>query len=232
MCNSFQFILSCEHASNQVPPAYHTLFQKYRHLLETHRGYDMGSAELTVFLSETLQAPAILAPWSRLLVDVNRSLYRRTLFSEITKTLSPEEKRRILAEYYYPYQQEIKKIVTEQLKRGIQVFHLALHSFTPVFNGLERDVDIGILYNPERPSERAIALQWRRSMKMSRPDLKIKLNSPYRGKPDGVCARFRKELSDADYVGFELEVNQRFYRNKMEAEDVNNLILSLLSRLI
>ena len=232
MGQDFQFVLSCEHASNKIPDTYEPLFRNCRDLLETHRAYDIGSAGLTAFLSEQLRAPAVLARWSRLLVDVNRSLYRRTLFSEITKTLSKEEKQRILSDYYYPHQQAVKKIVYDSLKQNAAILHFALHSFTPVFNGIERDVELGILYNPERPTERTLALQWRKLLKKARPDLIVKLNQPYRGKPDGICARFRKELSDEEYVGFELEVNQKFYTDKREIEQINGLILSTLSRLI
>ncbi len=232
MRKDFQFVLSCEHASNKIPDAYETHFQHYRDLLETHRAYDLGSAGLTRFLSEQLPAPAVLALWSRLLVDVNRSLYRRTLFSEITKPLSKEARQRILTEYYDPHQQAVKKTVFESLRQKGAIFHLALHSFTPVFNGIKRDVDIGILYNPERATERALALQWRKLIQKTRPGLLVKLNRPYRGKPDGICARLRKELPDERYVGFELEINQKFYRDTKEAESLNRLILSTLSRLI
>lgn len=232
MKQKYQFVLSCEHASNEIPDAYGLLFKKYKHLLKTHRGYDIGSAELTDFLATNLQAPVVKAKWSRLLVDVNRSLYRRTLFSEISKILPASEKQRLLELYYFPYQQEIKETVQRVLKRDNSVFHLALHSFTPVYHGEERKVDVGILYNPERTGERRIALRWRRALKQARPDLVVKLNRPYRGKPDGVCARFRKELSDRQYAGFELEVNQKFYRDSKKAETINRLILSTISRLI
>ncbi len=228
MSAKLQLLFSCEHASKKIPENYKKLFQNHCHLLETHHGYDIGSSVLTKYLSDKLQAPFLLAPWSRLLVDVNRSLYRRTLFSEITKPLLKKEKQSILDNYYYPYQKVAKQIVFERLKLGFEIFHLALHSFTPIYNGIERDVDIGILYNPERQREQEFALQWRKLLKNTRPDLRVKLNSPYRGKPDGLCARFRKEISEDHYFGFELEVNQKLYCNKKETQSINRIILSTL----
>jgi predicted N-formylglutamate amidohydrolase len=33
------------------------------------------------------------------------------------------------------------------------VLHLSIHSFTPIWSGVERKVDIGILFDPDNKSE-------------------------------------------------------------------------------
>lgn len=228
---SHLWFFSCEHASNTIPIEFEHLFTDHKALLNSHRGYDLGSACLTEYLARQFSAPSLLSPVSRLVVDVNRSLYRRTLFSEITKKLPTMEKQRILRIFYYPHQERAKKIVSRLSEKDKTIFHLALHSFTPIFAGAERQVDLGILYNPGRKTERELALRWRRILTELEPKLRIRLNQPYRGKPDGLCARFRKTISDTKYAGFELEVNQKFYSDKDEAGRINKIIYLSLNSL-
>ena len=66
-------IFICEHASNHIPPEYDNLGLSQEQL-ELHIAWDIGIAEVTRNLSQMLDAPAILAKFSRLLIDANRAL--------------------------------------------------------------------------------------------------------------------------------------------------------------
>ncbi|NOG45642.1 MAG: N-formylglutamate amidohydrolase [Calditrichaeota bacterium] len=202
-------LFTSEHGGNQIPEKYKHLFKGHENVLKTHRGYDLGIWSMAEAFSNGLQARLFKINISRLLVDVNRSLWRRTLFSEMTKPLSKSEKKNILDSYYYPHREKISTFLNDQISSGQKVLHIATHSFTPVMNGVERNADIGFLYNPERSNEKLISKEWKKTLNMC-SDLRVRFNYPYRGKPDGLTAHFRKKYSNGSYLGVELEVNQKF----------------------
>ena len=54
---------------------------------------------------------------------------------------------------------DIEVLAPEDLRAAVaarkQVLHVAVHSFTPVLHGERRNADVGLLYDPARPRERA-----------------------------------------------------------------------------
>ena len=66
-------LLTGDHVSNVFPKATNNLGLE-DWVLERHVAYDIGTRSLLNHLSEYLDAPAVLAGYSRLLVDLNRSL--------------------------------------------------------------------------------------------------------------------------------------------------------------
>ena len=66
-------LLVGDHASNTIPRCLDNLGLDEA-TLEQHIAYDIGTKKLIHHLSEHLGAPAVLAGYSRLVVDLNRSL--------------------------------------------------------------------------------------------------------------------------------------------------------------
>ena len=66
-----KLLFLCDHASNEVPPELENLGLD-RDDFTRHIAYDIGAAKLTRALADLAAAPAILARWSRLVVDLNR----------------------------------------------------------------------------------------------------------------------------------------------------------------
>jgi predicted N-formylglutamate amidohydrolase len=87
--------------------------------------------------------------------------------------------------------------------------HLSSHSFTPALDGVARDADIGLLYDPRRAGERALCRHWRSALARHAPALKVRMNYPYAGTADGFTTYLRRRFPGHGYVGIELEVNQR-----------------------
>lgn len=203
-----QFLISCEHGGNQVPPRYQQLFFGQDGLLNSHRGYDPGTLQLGMALSQGLQAPLIKSEVTRLLVDLNRSLSSRSLHSDLLASLSDAEKEQILNLYYHPYCSQVERKARQLLDSGCQLVHLSVHSFTPELDGRIRNAAIGLLYDPSCQSETRFCNEWGRLLKARLPQLKIRYNYPYRGIADGLSRTLRREFKDQDYLGIELEVNQ------------------------
>lgn len=199
-------LLTCEHGGNRVPAAYRSLFAGSATLLASHRGWDPGSLSLFRAL-EPLSDASFSSTTTRLLVELNRSRHHPALFSAITKALPAAERAEIVKRHYEPHRNAIELCTTAWRAKAEQVFHVAVHSFTPVLNGEVRTMDIGLLYDPSRALEKRWAERWRAELLALAPSLEVRMNRPYLGKADGLPAHLRR-LHRSGYAGIELEVNQ------------------------
>lgn len=234
--NTDALILSCEHASGDVPVSYRHLFASAsgRRALDSHRGVDFGAVALARAFQRAFRCPLFEASVTRLLVDTNRSPHHVRLFSEFSRSLAPAERALVLGTYYYPHRLRVKRAVESAIESGRRAVHVSVHSFTPRLAGHERTADIGILYDPARSAEVALAARWRTGLRQAAPAYRVRRNYPYRGADDGATTWLRSEFSARSYVGIELEVNQRFFLHRgrpMQSAVVSALIAVLTSTL-
>jgi len=206
-------VLSCEHGGCEVPDSYSHLFKKAEKTLKSHRGYDVGALELYNSINNTHIVYKQGATTTRLLVDINRSLHRRTLFSEFSKPLPQQEKEKLLDTYYYGFRKPFEEKIKALWQQNKTVLHVSVHSFTPVLNGDVRQTDFGILYNPERKAEKEFAQLWKKELNKILPHHRVRFNYPYRGKPDGHVRYFR-DREETKYLGIEFELNQKHATNE------------------
>jgi len=210
-----KLVLTCEHGGNDIPTKYLPLFADAQETLKSHRGFDLGALDLFHQLSKLAyfsQSSTI----SRLLIELNRSLGRPKLFSEFTKDLSQQVKLELFDSYYFPYRTEVEKKISELIAKGEEMLHLSVHSFTPVWKGESRNADIGLLYDPSKPGEKAFCENFKRQLLLQSPGLKIRYNYPYLGIADGFTTYLRERFPK-NYSGIELEVNQKWAsQNKMD----------------
>jgi predicted N-formylglutamate amidohydrolase len=209
LISTTHFVITCEHGGNRIPRQYQTLFCGYEPLLRSHRGYDRGALRMAKELALALSASLFVTTTSRLLVDLNRSIGHPRLFSQVTKHAPVTIRREILTHYYLPYRHQVEQTIAEAIRSGSRVIHISSHSFTPVLKGQMRHADIGLLYDPARPGERALCHRWQASLKTMAPDLTIRRNYPYAGKADGLTTALRRQFPAEAYLGLELEINQK-----------------------
>ena len=202
-----QLLISCEHGGNRIPAAYRHLFAVNTAVLDTHRGYDIGALEIARAISKSLKAPFHSAQTSRLLVDLNRSLHHRKLYSEFTRDCDEQIRHQILEKYYRPYRQALEQQVRKMIAASGSVIHISVHSFSPVLNGQVRNADIGLLYDPARQQEKAFCARLKSALDQSAIGV-TRLNYPYRGNADGLTTYLRRSLPASSYIGIEIEINQ------------------------
>jgi predicted N-formylglutamate amidohydrolase len=212
-------VFTCEHGGREVPRDYAALFSGRDSLLASHRGWDAGALELGRELAAAFGAPLYAATTTRLLVDLNRSIGHRQLFSEITRPLSRARRLEIVESNYRPHRLAIESEIARRIASGSRVIHVASHSFTPTLDGVPRQADVAWLYDPRRHGEGVFAHAWLRALAKLAPGLRLRRNYPYQGRADGLTASLRKHHPDAAYVGIELEVNQRFVDQRGAAWD-------------
>jgi predicted N-formylglutamate amidohydrolase len=204
-----KLLLTCEHGGNQVPAAYASYFSGQETLLATHRGYDIGALDLFKYL-QPLAVESFYSETSRLLVELNRSLHHPNLFSAITKKISGSEKQAIIQSYYLPYRNRVEQQIATCLAAGNQLVHLAVHTFTPVLDDEVRKAAIGLLYDPKRKYERMFCREWKQKLSQQEPSLRVRFNYPYLGTADGFPTYLRRKFTEEQYIGIELEVNQKY----------------------
>lgn len=202
-------LVTCEHGGNRVPKEYRRLFAGWEPVLASHRGYDPGALTLARELARAFDAPLVASTVTRLLVELNRSPGHPQLHSEVTRDLAPSEKARIAARYYEPYRREVEQRVADATAARQRVIHLSAHSFVPVLNGRTRNADIGLLYDPRRPAERALCARWSQLLGARASRLRVRRNYPYRGYADGLTTHLRRRYGRRGYLGIEIEVNQK-----------------------
>lgn len=217
MEKEIHLIVTCEHASNELPEEWRHLFEGAGDVLETHRGWDPGAIQLAKTIAERLGVKLFVHPWSRLLVEPNRSLHHRQLFSEYTEHLSADERKELIHSCWSPHRDQIKQEIRSAASSGKQVVHIGVHTFTPVWKQKERDLDIGLLYDPKREEEKQFCVIWKKEFESSNPEFKIRMNRPYLGKDDGLTTGLRREFPVEEYLGIEVEVNQKYwFENRSE----------------
>ena len=202
-------IITCEHGGNAIPVPFASLFDGHRALLDSHRGWDPGALLMAEELAAANRATLVASTTSRLLVDLNRSIGHRQLFSSVTRGAPREVKSQIVEQHYRPYRDAVEDLVRQSISRGQRVIHISSHSFAPELDGVVRRADVGLLYDPCRRAEVQVSSRWQASLAALCPDLRVRRNYPYAGKADGLTSHLRKRFRPSEYVGIELEINQR-----------------------
>ncbi len=205
----FHIVITCEHAGNQVPKAYEYLFQLNKEILKTHKAYDIGAMELACYLSDEVRARLFETQITRLLVDTNRSLHNRELYSEFSSKLSSSVRQYLVDTYYTPYRKKVEQYIHSHQKRQ-PVCQFSIHTFTPFWHSQERLVDIGVLFDESRSLENAISTKLVSRIQELLPRRTVMKNVPYRGTDDGFTTYLRSLYSEQHYIGIELEVNQKW----------------------
>ena len=146
------YVFTCEHASDFFGPM--QIEPENQGLLGTHWALDLGAAELTHALARLSNSVGIMSTYSRLLLDPNRSLDSDTLFVEhiegktirCNHALSQEEKNVRIEGLHSGFHQGIDEALDEHATHDPCTL-VSIHSFTPVWNGQARSVEIGVLFD-------------------------------------------------------------------------------------
>lgn len=97
-------------------------------------------------------------------------------------------------------------------------------------DGHERNNDIGLLYDPDRMEEVRYCDKFRELLLNQLPDLRIRSNYPYLGTADGLTTYLRQQFPE-NYLGIELEVNQKWAVNNRFNTELSDAIFSVVQQL-
>ncbi len=177
-------VLICDHAGRYIPEKLNQLGLNGEDL-EKHIAYDIGSAQLTDFLSKDLNLPAIYCDYSRLVIDVNRKPGIADSIPEISdqvhipgnKNLQEAEIHARQNEIFWPYHERVTQLIEQTEKHDPDCLLLFVHSFTPTLNGAPRPWEMGLLWvGVNQDVDQFAACQ-----RDLHPDINLGLNEPYDG---------------------------------------------------
>ncbi len=147
-------LLVCDHATRAVPKALRNLGLGEEQLCR-HIAYDIGAAELTRRLAGRFGATAVLAGYSRLVIDPNRALEDSTAIPVVSddvvvpgnRALDAAEIERRVEAVFRPYHAAVAAEVARRMEAGAVPVLVSIHSFTPVMRGVARPWHVGVLWD-------------------------------------------------------------------------------------
>lgn len=174
-------LLVADHADNAIPRALGGLGlsapERARHI-----GWDIGIAGVSKYLADELDAVLIQQNYSRLVIDCNRPPGVPSSMPEVSDLtpvpgnvgLSDADRAARVTDIFQPYHETIKAELDRRQRQSQPVALIAMHSFTPVYQGVARPWHIGLLYHREvRLSHSLLALL------RQQPDLTVGDQEPY-----------------------------------------------------
>ncbi|MFK0384405.1 N-formylglutamate amidohydrolase [Rhizobium sp. RM] len=198
-------LLVCEHASATVPEKYGTLGLT-ADVLSSHVAWDPGALAVSRLLSQKLDATLVYQRFSRLIYDCNRppeSSSAMPVKSEIHDIpgnfdLDDAEKFARTSALYVPFHDRVDAIIAERQANGQKTVVVTVHSFTPVYHGRFREVEVGILHDTD--SRLADAM-----LRSAAAGLDVRRNEPY-GPDDGVTHTLRLHALPDGFLNVMIEI--------------------------
>jgi predicted N-formylglutamate amidohydrolase len=204
---SAPFLLVCDHASRQIPPRLNKLGLA-DWVLERHVACDIGAKALTLALSKRFDAVAVLAGYSRLVVDLNRQLHDPSAFIKVSDGIAipgnielDEAGRQARIETFFdPYHAAVSDALDGLAARGHVPAVVSIHTCTPVFNRVVRRWHIGIMWDVDSRIARPLLANLEQV-----PDLCVGDNEPYSGAhPNDFTIDYHAESNGLPCVGIEV----------------------------
>lgn len=180
-----RFVLACEHASNYIPPEMGDLGLD-ESARQSHIAWDPGALDVAREMARRLDSPLAVQHVSRLVYDCNRAPMTAGAIPETSEIyripgnagLSPDQRMRRQRLFYEPFRAALAGVL-DGLSGRFPIL-LTVHSFSPVYAGTRRDMDIGLIDDGDDRFARAMFGVMREKTR-----LVVRRNAPY-CREDGV----------------------------------------------
>jgi len=185
-------VLVCEHASNRLPRALGDLGLTEEARI-SHIAWDPGALPVALHLSKEFDAALVAARFSRLVYDCNRPPERPDAMPERSelfdvpgnRELTPSEHARRVRGISEPFRDTLTRAIETRTACGQPVVLVTVHSFTPIYFGKPRAVELGILHDADARLADAML-----EHAASETGLQTERNEPY-GPESGVTHTLR-----------------------------------------
>jgi predicted N-formylglutamate amidohydrolase len=217
--------LTCEHASNQLPSRIVSISVDERAVIDDHWGWDIGALGLSRVISSLNGYPLVAAGLSRLVCDLNRPLEAADLHRPECDGVQLNFNVGLNAQETEA-RHEIHRIFHQFTADTMEAYQpeslVSIHSFTPVWRGTPREVEVGVLFNQYQDSAECL-----RNRLVDR-GVVARLNEPYSGFADGVYSieRHGRTLSKP-YL--EIEVRQDLISSESGQQEWGTLLAEVLA---
>jgi predicted N-formylglutamate amidohydrolase len=222
-------IIVCEHASNVIPESLGTLGLSPE-ALGSHIAWDPGALAVARFMGEALDATVIHQRFSRLVYDCNRPPESPGAMPETSEvyqvpgnvSLTHEARAARVEALYFPFHRSVEALVQERIANGPTPVLVTVHSFTPVYFGKPRAVEIGILHDADsRLADGMLAAA------AGNGNYTIRRNEPY-GPEDGVTHTLKLHGLPNGLLNVMIEVRNDLITNESSQRVVADYLTGLL----
>lgn len=226
-------ILVCEHASNRVPASLGSLGLTDEQL-RSHIAWDPGASDLSQDLSRDLDATLVEARFSRLVYDCNRPPESISAMPANTEECFVPGNNNIdvsgriarTCGIYLPFHAELSRIIAVKRAFGIAPIIVTIHSFTPAFNGVIREVEVGLLHGNDRRLANAML-----DNSAENGNYDVRLNEPYAAS-DGVLHSIEKQLDDADIPHVMIEVRNDLLTDQVKSREIATFLAKSITQAV
>ena len=217
-------VLVCEHASNHIPASLNDLGVSTA-VNQSHIAWDPGAFEVAQTMSKLLDAALVFSTVSRLAYDCNRppeapdAMPARSETFDVpgNRDLSDADKNERVERYYAPF---CERLAAEIARRNDPVI-VTIHSFTPVYNGQTRDVEIGILHDSDtRLADAMLRVAHTHN---------VRRNVPY-GPEDGVTHTLKEHGLKHGHLNVMIEVRNDLITNAASQATMAQTLTGWLTR--
>lgn len=224
-------LLVCEHASRHIPKYFNGLGLG-EDVKKSHVAWDPGALDLAKCLSEAFDATLIKSNISRLVYDCNRpqndasAMPKRSEIFDIpgNADISDSEILTRTEQIYNPFYTALGQTIAKKQSNDNISSLVTIHSFTPVYFGEKRDVEIGILHSSDsRLADEMLLVAPELS------DLQIERNQPY-GPEDGVAHTLEAHGLKNNLANVMIEVRNDLLANQAGVKKICGLLVSMISR--
>lgn len=196
-------VVVCEHASHFIPASFDNLGLAQEEL-KSHAVWDPGALAVATRLAKKLDAPLIASGVSRLVYDCNRpptaqdAMPARSEVIDVpgNRDLSQADRDARTKAYYRPFQTALMQAV----KAVTEPVIVTVHSFTPIYHGVARTVEIGILHDSDTRLADAML-----EIAQAHTDANVQRNAPY-GPDHGVTHTLKEHAIKGGHLNVMLEV--------------------------
>lgn len=225
------FVFACEHASNRIPRSLGSLGLTPAGL-SSHIAWDPGALEVARHLSGIVDGPLVAPRISRLVFDCNRPPSAPDGIVEVSEDqpipgnrgLAEAEVQARVAEVYEPFHDALREVLRARLDRRRPPMLVTIHSFTPVFLGRSREVELGVLYDLD--TRLADALMKHAAAVTG---LEVRRNDPY-GPADGVTHTLKQHGIRNGLLNAMLEIRNDLIADEAASRRMADMLAELLGR--
>ena len=224
-----QFVVVCEHASKFIPEEFNNLGLGAK-ARESHVAWDPGAYEVSLKLSKLLDAPLVSSMVSRLVYDCNRPPTAKSSIPERSEAydikgninLNKDEVIERAEQYYFPFRNALTECLGSHSRRVKSPILVTIHTFTPVFHGRKRRVDLGVLHDADNRMADGVLTYFDKSR------LKIERNQPY-GPRDGVTHTLKEHGNRRGIANVMIEIKNDLVADIEQQTEMSNLLVSALT---
>ena len=223
-------LLVCEHASNFIPDEMDRLGLA-QGLLQSHIAWDPGALAVARAMAEMLDAPLLASRISRLVYDCNRppdaasAMPARSESHIIPGNLDLDDIQRQdrFSRFYIPFRDQLARMIDDrQAAQNEQPVLVTVHSFTRVYDGVRRGVDIGILHD----TDHRLADHLLHGALMN-SGFNIRRNAPY-GPDDGVTHTLKEHGVSRGLKNVMIEICNDLITDEAAQQDMADLLSKAL----